>query len=203
MTPRISTLSAALFALALSACGGDEEGPPGGPVRDPGPDPAGTPVEYSERISIRLSGIKEDEVRDGQASEDKSLNEESGNPYNDFLRNAEAALGHPPSSVRPVEATLRIGSDTRGVNTFDELFASIEVYLSNSNTTIGFGTATDLTGTSAPVRITATTVDLDALQESLVRDDSVKVGYRGPTVATPPSDFDLRVSIDVMFAAYP
>lgn len=203
MNRRLSaTMFIALLGAVLGACGGDEA-PPNGPVRDPGPDPAGTPVEYSERVSIRLSGIKEDEIRDGQASEDKSLSEESGNPYKDFLRNAEAILGRPPSSIRPVEATLRIGSDTRGVNTFDEVFQSIEVYLSSSSTTIGFGTATDLTGTSAPIRITATTVDLDPLQENLVRDDSIKVGYRGPVVAMPPADLDLRVSIDVMFAAYP
>lgn len=200
MTRRPTLLLPSLLLLA-TACSGGDDGPPGGPTRDPGPDPAGTPVEYSEIVSLRTSGIKEDDIRDGQAGEDKSVSDESGNPYAAFLRNAEAQLGRPPSVVRPVEATLRIHADSRGVSTFDEVFESLELYVSTSASTIVFGRPARLDQSSAEVTITATTRDLEALQADLVQ-GSFKVGYRGPVVATPPADFDLRATIDVMFAAY-
>lgn len=161
----------------------------------------GGSAAFSDTISIKVGGIKKDEIRDGQASKDKSINTEEGNPYASFLRRARDALdGAEPSAIRVEAATLRVHADTKGVNGFEQVFREIELFLSDENTTIALGKIESPSGTSVEVAITADEDDLAALQPSLAN-GNVKVGIRGPTVAAPASDFDLKVAVEIVFEA--
>jgi hypothetical protein len=185
----MNRLSTILYVfLCLSACG------------DPEPDPIAT----SEAISIRLGGIKQDEVRDGEASEDKKVNEESGNPYAEFLRTARARLGNrDPSAILVRSATVQLRSDTTGVISFDQVFTSMELFLSDELTTIPIGTIEAPSGTSRPATVSATIDSLAPMYESMLDAEKLRVGVRGPTVEIPPASFDLKMTIDITFEAIP
>lgn len=157
---------------------------------------------YSETISLRMSGIKNGDVHDGQASVDKSVGGDSMDDYKIFLRTAHDRLGRDPSAVVVRSAVIRIYADTRGVNSLDEVFGSLELYIADSSTTIPIGSVSLPAGTSQDVVVTADEADLDALQDAMLH-GSFKVGVRGPVVASPPSDFDLRLTVDIVFAALP
>lgn len=183
MTHRFTLI---LFVL-FSACATDPE-----------------PVATSEALSIRLGGIKQDEVRDGEASEDKKVNEEEGNPYRVFLDTARSRLqGRDPSAILVRSATVQLRSDTTGVISFDQVFTSMELFLSDDLTTIPIGTIEAPSGTSRPATIIATIDSLAPMYESMLDHDKLRVGVRGPTVATPPASFDLKMTIDVTFEAIP
>jgi hypothetical protein len=182
----IHRFTTAVF-LSLSACASD-------------PDPIAT----SEAISIRLGGIQQGDVRDGEAAEDKKVNEESGNPYRTFLDTARSRLqGRDPSAILVRSATVQLRSDSNGVISFDQVFTSMELFVSDEVTTIPVGTIEAPSGTSRPATIFATIDSLAPMYESMLDHDRLRVGVRGPTVASPPPSFDLRMTIDVTFEAIP
>lgn len=161
------------------------------------------PVAYSEPISVRLSGIKEGDVRDGEAARDKGVDEESGNPYHEFLRQAQARLaGIPPSAIRPTSVTVQLGADSTGAVSIGDVFATLEVFVSDGTTTIPIGAVNAPAGSSVSIPIAATLDTLDPIQESML-DGHIRVGVRGRTVVTPPAQFDLRLTVDVVFEALP
>jgi hypothetical protein len=161
------------------------------------------PAAVSETISVKLGGIKEGDVRDGAASKHKSVNEESGNPYHEFLTAARRELdGADPSAIVPTDVTLRLRGDSDGVTSFHQVFATIEVYLEDERTTIPIGSTSDLEGSSVEVPVDVNADDLEPLHHSLLT-DGIKVGLRGMTVATPPASFELKATIDIVFEAIP
>lgn len=179
----LSVLFVALaVSLALVGCGDD-------------------PVAYSETVSLRLSGIKNGDIKQGVASEDKNINSESGNPYGEFLKNARAKLGGKnPSAIEIVSAHVRVHADSKNVLNLEQVFTEIELFIANSQTTIPAGKRTAPTGTSVQVTI-FDDLDYAPVFNSMLGGD-FKVGVRGPTVATPPVDFDLKLTIDLRFTAY-
>lgn len=162
------------------------------------------PIAYSETISLKLGGIKEGEVEDGQAAEDKSVTTESGNPYGEFLKTARARLGGvDPSAIVVSSIDVRVHADTEGINGLEELFESIEVFLADSKTTIAIGTVDGPSGTSVSVPVGVVAADLEPLQDSLLKSE-IKVGVRGPVVDPTPADkFELRLTVDIAFEALP
>lgn|GEM_PF-974587 len=167
-------------------------------------DEPAEPVAYSETVSLKLGGIKESDLDKGQLaiSRDKNVNAESGNPYKVFLDDARAALGRDPGSIRVSQVFVRVHADTTGVTSFEEVFATLEVFLADSATTIPVGDVDAPTGSSIEIPVGATEATLDALQESLQKDD-FKVGARGDVMDTLPDKFDLRLTIDIKFEALP
>lgn len=175
-------LGVGVLALGAAACGDD-------------------PVAHSETISLKLSGIKNGDIKNGQASEDKEISTESGNPYGEFIKNAKAALGgKDPGSIELVSAFVRIHSDSKNVSALEAVFSSMELYLTTSNTTIPVGTVATPKGTSIAVKLDEN-VDYEPIFADLLG-GSFKGGVRGPTVATPPADFDLKLTLDLKFTAY-
>lgn len=157
-------------------------------------------VSHSETVSLKLGGMKEGDLKENKLSEEKNVNSESGNPYGVFIKNAKAQLdGRDPGQVAPVSAFLRMHSDTTGVTGFEEVFTSMELFFSNSATTIPVGTVASPSGTSVEVVLTDT--NLEALHASMVSGD-FKVGVRGPATIAPPNKFDLRITVDIKFEAF-
>jgi len=158
------------------------------------------PVAYSETVSVKLSGIKNGDIDNGQASEDKNINTESGNPYAAFLKNARAKLGRDPSAVEISKATVQVHADSKNVSTIDAVFDSFEFFIANSATIIPAGSVADPRGTSVAVPI-FDDLDYEPVFASMLSGD-FKVGVRGPTVPLPPADFELKLTIDLKFVAY-
>lgn len=159
------------------------------------------PVAYSETVSLKLSGIKNGDIEQGVASEEKSVSSESGNPYGEFIKNARARLGgKDPGSIEIVSCFVRVHADSKNVLNIEQVFDDLELFLATSQTTIPAGKNLNPSGTS-----TAITIDEDLDYSpvfSSMLGGNFKVGVRGTTVATPPVDFDLKLTIDLKFTAY-
>ncbi len=158
------------------------------------------PVAYSETISIRLSGIKHGDIANGQASEDKNINSEEGNPYAAFLKTARGRLGRDPGLVEIVSATVRVHSDSKNISSLEAVFADMELFMADSATTIPFAHRTTVSGTSLAFPIDDD-VDYEPIAASML-DGDFKVGARGATVAAPPDDFELKLTLDLEFEAF-
>ena len=158
------------------------------------------PVAYSETISIRLSGIKNGDIANGQASEDKNINSEVGNPYAAFLKNARERLGRDPGLIEIVSATVRVHADSKNISSLDVVFADMELFMADSATTIPFAHRATISGSSLGFPIDDD-VDYEPIAASMLGGD-FKVGARGATVALPPDDFDLKLTLDLEFEAF-
>lgn len=162
----------------------------------------GSPVAVSDYISLKLSGIKDGDVRNGYASESKNVNTEEGNPYADFLRVVDEQLeGEPPSLIEIDSVALQVHSDSKGIADFITVFQSLEIFISTSDTTASLGNV-ELTSESMLRLEAVTNENLVTVQEAL-REGSFKLGVRGDVQDDLPDDFELRISLDVQFSAYP
>lgn len=170
------------LALIMVACGDD-------------------PVAYSETVSLKLSGTKNGDIKEGVASEDKNVNSESGNPYGEFLKSARSRLGgKDPSAIEITSAFVRVHADSKNILNIEQVFEDIELFLANSQTTIPASMVTGPKGTSVKMPV-AEDLDYSPVFASMLSGD-FKVGVRGNTVDTPPTDFDLKLTIDLKFTAY-
>lgn len=159
------------------------------------------PVALSEAVSVKLSGIKEGDVKNGQASSDKNINTESGNPYATFLQSARYALnGDPIGSIEVDGVIIRIHSDSKGVSGIETIFSSLEVFISTSDTTLSLGQIENPTGTSAHLE-NIENGELYAIQNELVQ-GSFDIGVRGQTQPNLPEDFELKLTVEATFSAY-
>lgn len=157
------------------------------------------PVAYSETISIALSGIKDGDIDNGTASEEKGITTESGNPYGEFIKTAQDRLGGAdPSEVALISARIRLRSDSSDVGDIGDVFQSIELFFSTSDTTIPVGSVAAPTGTD--IAVVLLDADLAALDDAFLT-GSFKVGVRGPAETTLPNKFDLKLTLDLVFEA--
>ena len=162
----------------------------------------GSPVAVSDYISLKLSGIKDGDVRNGYVSESKNVNTEEGNPYADFLRVVDEHLeGEEPSLIEIDSVALQVHGDSKGIADFITVFRSLEIFISTSETTASLGNV-ELTSESMLSLEDIANENLGAVQEAL-REGSFKLGVRGDTQDDLPDDFELRISLDVQFSAYP
>jgi hypothetical protein len=188
MRPRpMRPLSLASFVvgallLAAPACGDD-------------------PVAYSEVVSLKLSGMKNGDFTNGTVSEDKSISTESGNPYAVFLRNAKDALGgKDPGEIEVVGVTVQVHADSKNVTTVDAVLTDLEVFIATNETTIPVAKKTAPVGSSVAIPLLED-VDYGGVRAKLISGD-FKMGARGTGVDPLPSDFDLKLTLDVRFEAY-
>ncbi len=101
-------LALAPVALVLAACGGKD------------------PVSYSAPVGISLPVASKDAVSNA-IRVDKNINTESGNPYGAFVNEARARIGHDPSRVVLVGATLQILGTSTGVTALEQVFTGTVV----------------------------------------------------------------------------
>lgn len=163
-------------------------------------------VNYSDPVSLKLSGFKEGDIRAGTFDEQKNVNTETGNPYAEFLRGARNALGGAdPGSIGVDAIVLTAGSDSTGVGSdgLGAMMQTVEVYLTDDTSTVPIGRVDNvpMTATTLEVPVTAETEALRPLYPRLI-DGSIKVGVRGNARAMLPSTFDLKVNVQITFAAY-
>lgn len=180
---RVLPLSLTLASLlALSSCGDD-------------------PVAHSETVSIKLSGLKNGDVDNGVYSEEKNINTESGNPYGEFLKNARAALGgKDPGAIELTSAFVRVHADSKNVATLEQVLADVELFVSDSATTLPVGQKDAPTGSSVAIPLDEE-LDYEPIAATLLGGD-FKVGVRGTAVDPLPSDFELKLTLDLKFTAY-
>jgi hypothetical protein len=162
---------------------------------------ADDPVAYSEVVSLKLSGIKHGDVQNGVASEDKNVNSESGNPYGEFIKSAEDALGGAePGRVVLTSALVGVHADSKGVIQLEQVFSSVELFVSSGTGTYPVGETTALASSTADI-VLAQDVDWQALHPILVGGD-FKVGVRVDVVDDVPDDWDAKLFLDLTFSAY-
>lgn len=179
---RMTLLFVSLIGVALGGC-------------------ADEPVAYSEVVSLKLSGIKDGDVKNGVASEDKNINTETGNPYGEFLKNATAALGGAaPARVVMTSALVGVDADSKGVLRIDQVFSRLELFISSSAGTYPIGETTELASSTVEIPISED-VDWDGLASMLVQGD-FKVGVRGDVNATTSKDWDLKLFLNLTFSAF-
>jgi len=180
-----------LLLVALAGCGAEADGPN-----------APNTAAYSGPVNVRLDKFKDGDVRNEAFDADKSINTESGNPYGVFLQDARRALGRDPAAVVVDRVTFTMGSDTRGVTAFEQVFTgSLVVYLASSTTTVNVGSADNPTGAGpVEVNVNATRATLDPIQRDLLN-GSFKLGIRVPAAPGRPRSFDVKVATTVYFRA--
>jgi hypothetical protein len=182
--PRLARIlaTATIVGFTLPACGDD-------------------PVAYSEVVSLKLSGMKNGDFKNNSVSEDKNISTESGNPYAVFLRNAKDALGgKDPGHIEVVGVTVQVHSESKNVTAIDQVLADVEVFITNSATTLPVAKKTAPTGSSVVVPLIKD-LDYGGVKASMISGD-FKMGARGTGIATLPADFDLKLTLDVRFEAF-
>ena len=179
-------------AMLAAGCGASSDGT--------GPDL--NTAGYSGPVSVRLDKFKDGDVHNESFDSDKDIDSEAGNPYADFLRSAGTALGRAPAAVVVDRVTFTLGSDTRGVTAFEQIFAGpVVVYFATSTVTVNVGTVARPTGAGpVTVLVTATRSDLAPINAALVS-GHFKVGLRVPAAPGRPASFDARVSTTLYFRA--
>jgi hypothetical protein len=162
---------------------------------------ADDPIAYSEVISLKLSGIKDGDAKNGVTTEEKNVNTESGNPYGAFLASAEGALdGAEPGRVELSSALVGLHADSKGVAQLDQVFSRVELFISSSTATYPLGDATSLSASTAAF-VLSEDVDWEALQPTLVQGD-FKVGVRVDVITDMEDNWDAKLFLDLNFSAY-
>lgn len=163
-----------------------------------------TAAATSDTIVIRLSGIKESDIRDGVVEREKNVTTETSNPYAAFLADARTALGADPSRIEVEAVSITLGGDSRGVVGFDELFAGqTNVFLrTDAGGTVYVGRVDRPTGVG-PVsfEVIAGEDELAPILPDLLA-GVFRVGVRGATARAATDDFDARIEVSIRFAAF-
>ena len=162
----------------------------------------GSPLAVSDYISLKLSGIKDGDIRNGQVSEEKNVNTEEGNPYSEFLRVVGEELdGAAPSRIEVESVGLQVHSDSKGVSDLETVFQSLEVFVATGETIATVGYIEVVSGSTVTLD-DIQNGSLDTVQAALI-EGNFKMGVRGTVHETLPDDFELKISMDVQFSAYP
>jgi hypothetical protein len=104
-TLHVPSLAAlALAALALGACGGDDE-----------------PASHSAPVGINLKADS-DKVVGTNVTDEKNITTESGNPYGAFVTEAQNVLGAAPGRIEVVSVSALMGANSMGVSALNEIF---------------------------------------------------------------------------------
>lgn len=157
---------------------------------------------YSGPVNLRLDKFKDGDVRNESFDADRSITEESGNPYAVFLRDAQASLGRAPAAVVIDRITLTLAADTRGITGFEQMFAGVGVlYLATPSVTVNVGTVIAPQGAGPlDVTLSAGRTELGPIEFALLA-GSFKVGLRIPASPSRPRSFDAKVSATLYFRA--
>jgi len=162
----------------------------------------GQPVAVSDYVSLKLSGVKEGDVKNGHVSEDKNINTEEGNPYAAFLRHVSEELeGQDPSVIEVDSLALHVHGDSKGIVNFESLFENMEVFITTSDTTVTLGVMEGPVGSTVYLE-DILNENLSSVQTAMMI-GAFGVGVRGLTQELVPDDFDLKMSLDIQFSAYP
>ncbi|HTM20202.1 MAG TPA: hypothetical protein VL172_06840 [Kofleriaceae bacterium] len=182
-TLRIPLLAAAAAFLA-AACGDD-------------------PVTYSAPVEINLKAKSADTVNDTVADQ-KGITSEPGNPFGQFITDAQDALGGAdPSRIELASLELLLGANSTGVTTLEEIFdGTVDVLLVTHDANNSFPAATtDIVEPvgGGPIDFDATfdSADMGAADYDRLLTSAFDVAIRGPAAAeftTKGADADLQLT---------
>lgn len=173
------------FVLLLVGCGGGE-------------------VLVSQPIALDVGGIKEGEIRNETYNRDKSVTSDSGNPYKQFLEQAKGKLdGKSPGRIGVDKIVLTVDGSSKGIGSqgLATILKNVQVYLEKDATVALTAVEEVPEGATLELEVTAGEEELKVMQTRMLESD-FKVGIRGDAVSPRPQDFDLKVNVQITFAAY-
>lgn len=161
---------------------------------------------YSEPVGINMTA-KSNDVSGGSLTLEKNITTESGNPYGEFVNNANKNLGHDPGRIELVGLVLSMGTGT-GVSGLQEVFTgtvTVSFVISGSGTVYAAGNVPGPSGVGPiQLQITFQWSSLAAVDQADFRSGNFKVRISGQAAA----GFDsggkqAPLLVTFTFAAYP
>lgn len=187
MTRILITLAFAAGLAGLAACGDD-------------------PVSYSSPVAINLKA-ESGAVNGTALTNEKSIKEESGNPFGAFVTEARAKLGRDPTLIEIDDLTLTLGGQSTGVTKLEEVFqGTVDVLfiVNTSNNTYPVAQFDSPTGTGplgADVSFESSQLAPQDWPNYIAGDFKVVLrGTAAPTFATKGAKADLQLAFT--FAAF-
>jgi hypothetical protein len=163
----------------------------------------------SNEITIVVNSINESDINeDGILEKDENISNDSGNPWGEFIKDAEAECGGNPDRFEIVSITVQI-SDQVGVTNFEDvIFGNASVHFLSTQGSdldavrVTIGSNNNLTGISAnELTNMASSSDLNSLRDRLLGGD-FHVGFRGETDLTKDDTFSMDVIIKFVVKAH-
>lgn len=158
----------------------------------------------SQPIALDVGGIKEGEIRNETYNRDKSVTSDSGNPYKQFLEQAKGKLdGKSPGRIGVDKIVLTVDGSSKGIGSqgLATILKNVQVYLEKDATVALTAVEEVPEGATLELEVTAGEEELKVMQTRMLESD-FKVGIRGDAVSPRPQDFDLKVNVQITFAAY-
>ena len=162
----------------------------------------------SNTFSITVNSINQSDVSDiGVIEKDENISNGTGNPWSEFIKEAESEFGKLPQRFEIVSATVQL-TDTEGLNSFEELVSGKMAvrFLSTQGSDadaakVEIGNFTNPTGSSA-IELTqlANASDLSVLRERLLGGD-FHVGFWSQTNLNKDDTFSFDVIIKFVVRA--
>ena len=163
----------------------------------------------SNTMTIVVNSLNQSDINDQAILEkDENISNDSGNPWGEFIKEAEAEFGRGPERFEMVSVSMQL-SDKEGISNFDELISGkmSARFLStqgsdNDAIKVELGSIMSPTGQSAiELSNLASTSDMSVLHERLIGGD-FHVGFYGETDLTKDNSFSVDVIIKFVVRAY-
>lgn len=173
------------WVFVLAGCGGGE-------------------VLVSNPIALDVGGIKEGDIRNEAYNRDKSITSDSGNPFKQFLEQAKGKLdGKSPGRIGVEKIVITVDGSSKGIGSqgLATILKNVQVYVEKDATVALTDVEEVPQGATLELPVTAGEDELKVMQTRMLASD-FKVGIRGDAVSPRPQDFDLKVNVQITFAAY-
>lgn len=180
--------AAVLLALVLHAGCGDD------------------PAAVTGPITLTISSINESDIDNGVVWKDKNISSESGNPWGEFIDDAQSQLGGDPSEFEFISATVTLDvASSDEVAGFEDVAAGsmrLMITRTNGDTPVIIAELADPSGTEVDLPITASRSDLATHHSAMVGGDFKARLELDTDLTKADDDFSMDVSITLEAAAY-
>ncbi len=183
-----TVMLAALSVFLVAGCDSDPLGPVASPV-----------------ITLTVNSMNASDIEAGIIDKDENISTETGNPWGEFIRQAEGVCAADPVAFEVTSASLALDAGgSSGVEALDEvLTGSTRVIFRSTQGSDADATQVEIasgTGPSALV-VTATRTALTPLLERLQGGD-FHVAVQGETTRQEGEDFSMDVLVSFTVAAF-
>lgn len=163
----------------------------------------------SNTMTVVVNSLNTSDINDqGILEKDENISNDSGNPWGEFIKDAEAELGREPERFEIISASMQL-TDRDGVDSFDELISgkmSARILSTQGSDDdalkVEIGSKMNPSGESAiELSDLASASELNILHERLLGGD-FHVGFNGETDLTKDNSFSVDVIIKFVVRAY-
>ena len=163
----------------------------------------------SDTMTIVVNSLNQSDINDqGIIEKDENISNGTGNPWGEFIKDAEAECGNNPDHFEVTSVTVQI-ADHDGVDVFEDVIqGNAYVYFMSTQGSdvdairVNIGSSSNLKGTSANELINlASSSELNVLRERLLGGD-FHVGFNGQTNLTKNDAFSIDVIVKFVVRAY-